>query len=196
MKQVIACLVLLLGAGSFWLAGLLWFSIDAFRNAPQPVRCDGIVALTGGKERVDTALHLLHDSYGRLLLISGVGPHATLTLLAGPSQHLLTDDLTARITLGRRAISTIGNGAETAEWVKENDLHSLLVVTASYHIRRAMTEIRRAAPDIVLHAYPVRSPAMRRPLDRATIRLLVLEYDKWIGAQFGLSRGMNLAPAR
>lgn len=177
-----------------WCAGFAWFCVDALNPVTQPVQCDGIVALTGGRDRIEASLMLLDKGVGRKLLISGVGPHATLVQLAEHAPISLTPDLAARITLGRRAVSTIGNGSETAEWAERSAIHSLLVVTAGYHIRRAMVELHRAAPGVILYPYPVRSPALRRSPDRATFSLLLREYIKWIGSHLGLSRGMNLAP--
>ncbi|GBQ12686.1 hypothetical protein AA21291_1267 [Swaminathania salitolerans LMG 21291] len=83
---------------------------------------------------------------------------------------------------------------ETATWATRNRIHSLIVVTAGYHIRRAMIELHRAAPTLALHPYPIRSPVSRRAPDRATLRLLLQEYMKWIGSHLGLSRGVNLTP--
>jgi len=177
-----------------WCAGFAWFCVDALHPVPDPVPCDGIVALTGGRDRIEASLLLLDKGIGQKLLISGVGPHATLSQLTEHSPITLSPELIRRITLGRRAISTIGNGSETAEWAEKNHIRSLLVVTAGYHIRRAMVELHRAAPTLSLHPYPVRSPALRRSPDRATIRLLLHEYIKWIGSHLGLSRGTNLAP--
>ncbi|GBQ84647.1 YdcF family protein [Asaia krungthepensis] len=177
-----------------WCAGFAWFCVDALQPPAHPVHCDGIVALTGGRDRIEASLSLLDKGVGDRLLISGVGPHATLSQLAEHAPVPLTPELAARITLGRRAVSTIGNGSETASWARENRIHSLLVVTAGYHIRRAMLELHRAAPGIILHPYPVRSPVLRRRPDRATVLLLFHEYMKWIGSNLGLSRGVNMAP--
>ncbi|WP_246103897.1 YdcF family protein [Swaminathania salitolerans] len=188
---------MLLAAG-LWGAGFAWFCIDALNPVPPSIpcggRCDGIVALTGGRDRIEASLALLARGAGRELLISGVDPHATLAQLTGRSPVSLTPELASRITLGRRAVSTIGNGVETATWATRNRIHSLIVVTAGYHIRRAMIELHRAAPTLALHPYPIRSPVSRRAPDRATLRLLLQEYMKWIGSHLGLSRGVNLTP--
>ena len=46
--------------------------------APQSLpRADGIVALTGGGERLDTAVALLENGVGKRLLISGVAQETT-----------------------------------------------------------------------------------------------------------------------
>ena len=169
-----------------WGGGLAWFVWRAQRE-PQPSHtADGIVALTGGAERVATALRLLADGRGRLLLISGVGPAAELADFARLAK-LDPDKLAAQVTLGRDAASTRGNAAETAAWAQANRLHSLLVVTATYHMPRALLELSRAAPDLDLFPVPVRPPGLRGTPDWPMLRLLIGEYSKWLAACAGLS---------
>lgn len=194
MKLLSATTTLLLVLAISWCAGFVWFCADALRPVPDPAHCDGIVALTGGRDRIEASLLLLSKGVGKKLLISGVGPHATLSQLSERAPVRLSPELASRITLGRRAVSTIGNGTETAEWAAKQGIHSLLVVTAGYHIRRAMLELHRAAPDLSLSTYPIRPPALRHRPDRATLALLLREYTKLIGSHLGLSRGVNLTP--
>jgi hypothetical protein len=97
--------------------------------------------------------------------------------------------LSSRITLGREATSTIGNADETASWVAREKLHSLLVVTASYHMMRAMTELQRSLPGVQLIPAPVLPPALRSGGGSfATVRLLAHEYTKWLASELGLTR--------
>ncbi|MFT9449838.1 YdcF family protein [Gluconobacter japonicus] len=173
-----------------WTLGLAWFIHDS-RQPPQVATvCDGIVTLTGGQSRIDTSMTLLKGGYGQLLLISGVGPHVTLDQLAKLQRQSLSDDMIARITLGRRAVSTIGNAYEITTWAREHKLHSLLVVTAGYHIRRAIVELHRTAPELDLVPYPVLPPALEAPLTRQTLHLLVREYLKLLGAELGNLTGL------
>ena len=181
-----ACLAL----GGLWLAGFVWFVQDASSPPVTATVCDGIVALTGGEQRVDTAITLLRGGYGHQLLISGVGPHVTLQHILHLQQEPLSSPLAARITLGRRATSTIGNAHETAEWAKENRLHRLLVVTSGYHIRRAVLEIHRTAPDLDLIAYPVVPLALQGVPSRRTLFLMFREYNKLLGAEIGVLTGL------
>ncbi len=88
------------------------------------------------------------------------------------------------MTLGRNAASTHGNALETADWARANGVRSLLVVTASYHMPRALAELGRALPGVRLYAVPVVPPAIR---DRVPIRLLVGEYIKYLVASAGLA---------
>jgi uncharacterized SAM-binding protein YcdF (DUF218 family) len=94
--------------------------------------------------------------------------------------------LRSRVTLGRSATTTRGNAAETAEWAHANALASLIVVTAGYHMPRALAELSRAMPGLTLYPAPVLPPAMRQP-GLTELRLLAGEYSKWLAAEAGLS---------
>ncbi|HMD26627.1 MAG TPA: YdcF family protein, partial [Streptosporangiaceae bacterium] len=142
--------------------GFVWFVRIANRAEPAPPHADGIVALTGGAERVETALHLLAADRAAWLLVSGIGPGPDLAVLAKRS---LVDaaPLAARIELGRQATSTRGNAAETAAWVKTKQIHSLIVVTAWYHMPRALTELGRALPGVALYPVSVEPEGSHQP---------------------------------
>ncbi len=169
-----------------WLAGFAWFVQGAVRAEAGGSVADGIVVLTGGADRIVTGVRLLQQERGRVLLISGVGHGAALAdLLRGTG--IDPAPLAGRVTLGRTATTTTGNADETADWVQAEHLRSLLVVTASYHMPRALTELARSLPDVRLIAEPVLPPALRRA-DLATMRLLAGEYTKWLAAKLWLAR--------
>ena len=132
-----------------WGGGFAWFLRTIAAPAVDPVHADGIVVLTGGAERIDEGLHLLADGRANRLLISGIGGKGELSLLARGSA-VDTASLAGRVTLGRMATSTHGNALETAAWVRENGIGSLIVVTAWYHMPRALTELRRVMPKVAL----------------------------------------------
>ena len=166
-----------------WGAGLLWY-IRLIDASPAPVPpADGIVALTGGADRIETALQLLALGQASRLLLSGIGGGARLPELddrSGVDARLLAE----RITLGRDALSTRGNAMETAIWVHQEKIRSLIVVTAAYHMPRALLELRRELPDVALYPMPV------RPLGFAgwrRLRLVAAEFTKFLGAEAGLS---------
>lgn len=160
-----------------WFAGFAWFLRLADRAPPPPRHADAIVALTGGAGRVETALRLLAEGRARIALVSGVGGAAEFAALARRAE--VDPALGARVTLGRAARTTRGNAAETAGWAKANDVHSLIVVTAFYHMPRALAELSRAMPAIALHPVPV-------PVS-APWRLLLGEYAKFLAAELGVS---------
>ena len=186
MTRRVALLVLTLPAALAlaWVAGFVWFLHAAWATAELPARADGIVALTGGAERIETALKLLAEGRAQVLLVSGVGGATDFAALA----HRAGVDpaLSTRVALGRTAASTRGNAAETAEWARANGLRSLIVVTAGYHMPRALAELSRALPEVALHPVPVLPPAMRQP-GAIALRLLAGEYTKWLAAEAGLS---------
>jgi uncharacterized SAM-binding protein YcdF (DUF218 family) len=172
-----------------WMLGLAWFIHAANTHADPPARADGIVALTGGAERVETALHLLEEGRADKLLLTGIGGKADfsdIARLAGVDPA----PLVGRVTLGRSAQTTHGNAEETAAWVRANNIRTLIVVTAGYHMPRALAELGRALPDVALYPVAVTPPAMRGPAgmrDAEAFRLMAEEYTKWLATRLGLS---------
>ncbi len=175
--------VLLLIAVAGLGAGLGLFVRTAWRTPDPAVHADGIVALTGGADRVETAMRLLAADQARVLLVSGVAPGAALSDLARRS-GLDPASVASRVTLGRTARTTLGNAEETADWVQTHAIRSLIVVTAGYHMPRALLELQRAMPEILLHPWPVQPDGVT-PYSEA--RLLAEEYVKLLAAWAGLS---------
>jgi uncharacterized SAM-binding protein YcdF (DUF218 family) len=174
---------------ALWLAGFAWFLFLIARPAPDRPRAQGIVVLTGGARRVRAGLRLLRDGDARRLLVSGIGGGADLGALG---RHAGFDPLplAPRITLGRGAASTFGNAREAAAWVRAEGLHSVIVVTAFYHMPRALLEFHRAMPRLVLVPVPVHPPGMRHAdglAHWAGVRVLTEEYMKFLAAELGLS---------
>ncbi len=188
MRRALTRLGLLAGAGLVAGAvGFAWFVGVATRPMPPPPQADGIVALTGGADRVETALRLLAEGRARKLLVSGTGGNAELASLARRA-GIDPMPIAAQVTLGREAMTTRGNAAETAAWARENAIHSLIVVTAGYHMPRALTEIARAAPGLTLYPMPVTPHALRDAGGRATgLRLMAEEYVKFLAASLDLT---------
>lgn len=165
-----------LGAG----AGYAWF-LDAASTPPPPRLPEGagIAVLTGGPDRVETGLRLAAADPSAPLIISGVGRNTDITALAHevsvePWPYL------DRITLGHAARSTRGNAREIAAWARGHGIGTLAVVTAGFHMPRALLEMRRELPDARLIPYPV-APARARP------PAMLREYLKFAGALAGLS---------
>ncbi len=188
--------VLALGLAA-WLGGFAVFVRSALRPAPAVAVSDGIVALTGGAGRIEAALRLLAGGGGRVLLVSGVACGAELGELARRA-GVDPAALAGRVTLGHQARTTLGNAAETAAWARAEGLGSLTVVTASYHMGRALAEIGRALPGVALRPDPVVPPALRGAESLATLRLMGGEYTKWLAVRAGLTRLLppRLLPAR
>lgn len=168
-----------------FLGGFLLFATGIPRTKSMPTHpADGIVALTGGASRISDAMELLADNQGKRLLISGVNPATKpgeLIRLTPEYEKLFS----CCIDLGHQALNTTGNALEIAQWSRALGFHSLIVVTSSWHMPRALIELRREMPDIELIPYSVITDRMRdEPWweNLQTARLLMLEYLKYLAA--------------
>jgi len=197
MRSVAAFLVLVL----IWAAGLLAFAtrVQQETPAPPPERADGIVVLTGvnSRERIASGVALLSDNYGRRVLVSGVNRDLTREDVRNVSNAVkrLYD---CCVDLGFNALDTVGNARETAEWAKAMRFSSLIVVTADYHMPRAMLELRAVLgpQGVSLQPYPVATSALnakrwwRSP---GGARLMMVEYSKYL-AILGRELVLRLGP--
>lgn len=174
----LAALLAVAYAGGFFL-----FTAELHRTPPMDVPvADGIVALTGGPDRITVAYRLLDEGKGTRLLITGVHPDVTPVSL----KKIVPGDagkFDCCVDLGRLAENTIGNAAETADWVRRNDYRSIILVTSTYHLPRAQLELHRAMPTVEIVSYPVFQDTLH--LDGwwaypGTTRLLVSEYTKYL----------------
>jgi len=180
---------LMVGAGGLalgWLLGFGWFLWLTSQSAAPAPAVDAIVVLTGGPDRVEVGLRLLAGGTGRRLLVSGAGEKTDLAALARRAE-LDPAPLEQRITLGHAAHSTRGNALETADWAREHDTHSLLVVTSWFHMPRALVELRRAMPAVTILPYPVGHLDAGEFTHPGMARRLVGEYHKYLAALTGLT---------
>jgi uncharacterized SAM-binding protein YcdF (DUF218 family) len=149
---------------------------------------DGIVALTGGPFRINDALDLLAAGRGKRLLISGVNPvtrPVEISRLVPEHQRWFA----CCVDIDHSATNTIGNAVETRRWVKARGFQSLIVVTANFHMPRAMFVLGHELPDVVLVPYGVVSDKVHIEAwweNPETVRLLLLEYLKYIVARVRL----------
>ncbi len=110
VRQGLGFLGLILFLAVVYGAGFLAFVAYLPDVATGAHRADGIVALTGGDERVEAAVNLLENSFGKRLLISGVHRAITKEQLkhlahGGPRFDCCAD-------LGYTAENTRGNAQE------------------------------------------------------------------------------------
>ena len=146
-------------------------------------RADAIVALTGGGARLDAAIALFESGTGKRLLISGVDLATTKASLKHLANGGRRFDCCADI--GYAAEDTHGNAEEAASWAASHKYKSLILVTASYHMPRALAEFHAVMPNIVLVPYPVLPERVdlqdwwRHP---HTLRLLHHEYAKYLAS--------------
>ncbi len=181
MKGLVAILVVL----AIWLAGLAAFADRVTRLTPaqSPAEADGIVALTGRSDlRLHAAADLLEAGKARRMLISGVNRRvrrADLQALTHSPRPLFD----CCVDLGFTAEDTIGNAREAADWARGMRYRSLILVTADYHMPRALLELRASAPEVAIEAYPVATPELDvRRWSATTVgaRRMMAEYSKYL----------------
>jgi uncharacterized SAM-binding protein YcdF (DUF218 family) len=180
---------LLVILGGAWLAGFgIFVAVVSNSAPPNPIpRADGIVALTGGDGRVAAGLALLAEQAAPALLISGAGRGTYLGDFTADDRTAATK-FAGAITLGHDAATTRGNAIETAQWARSNNMKSLLIVTADYHMPRAIFLLRQRLPGVTLIPVPVDPPAMDHVFAPPTLRLLAMEYSKYLAVRTGLDR--------
>jgi uncharacterized SAM-binding protein YcdF (DUF218 family) len=167
------------------LAYLVGFAVFC-RNLPEPGtdsgfagQADAIVALTGEGGRLAPAVALLEKGVGERLLITGVNRATSkrelrVLLNGGEAFDCCAD-------LGFEAADTRGNAREAAAWAKAHGYHSLIVVTADYHMPRSLLEFGAAMPDETLIPFAVATEHPKRSFLRKLAGLNG-EYDKFLAS--------------
>ncbi len=181
----LTALSIVLIAGLVWLAGLFVFVHAIPLSVDRPaVRTDAIVVLTGGSLRLDTGLRLLAQHRAERLFVSGVHRGVDVAELLRAYENA-PQRARCCLDLGHDAINTVGNAAETAEWVERHGYDSIRLVTASYHMPRSLLEFGHAMPDVEVVAHPVFPEHVR--IENwwrwpGTTALIVREYNKYLVA--------------
>jgi uncharacterized SAM-binding protein YcdF (DUF218 family) len=184
------CLALAIALG----IGFVWFLTRVPVVEPNlQSRADGIVVLTGGASRITDAVELLAAGRGQRLLITGVHPSASPKEIARhiPEYERIFD---CCVDLDHSAINTLGNATEARRWARSHNFNSLIVVTSSYHMPRAMAELAHQLPDVTLIPFPVVTEKLRVGewwTDPMTARLLISEYVKYLVAMVRMGLGPN-----
>ncbi|WP_341915257.1 YdcF family protein [Ferrovibrio terrae] len=205
-------LVLLAVLCLLWLGGsIAYVERVELLAPPTEAPTDAIVVLTGGAARMGTALRLLHDGKAERLLVSGVAQTTTKASLQQAALPTMPDAAQASsnwqgidlqllfeccVDLGFEADDTAGNAAETVSWATARGYKTIRLVTANYHMPRALVEFGRIPSGITILPHPVRSDAMRVEdwWQRRTATVFLLgEYSKYIAALLRAHLGSQLA---
>lgn len=197
-RLILRMAVCVLIIGLLWAGGLIWFVRQMpERPGTSTVSTDAIVVLTGGSGRIEYGMELLAAGRARKLFISGVeGAVSPERLIArsSPEIALRVEELRVErgrggaenvVMLGFDARNTIGNAAEARRWMREQGLKSLRLVTASYHMPRALLEFRFALPDARIVPDPVFPADFKQNSwwhDATSFHLVMREYHKYIAA--------------
>ena len=92
----------------------------------------------------------------------------------------------------------MGNARETADWARAMRYNRLIIVTADYHMPRAMLELNAVlrGTGITTQTYAVPTPALKSRTwwrNPAATRLMVVEYCKYL-AILGREAVLGLGP--
>lgn len=120
---------------------------------------DAIVAISGGDTtaRTNEAIKLYKEGWAPLLIFSGAAADKT-----GPSNALTMERMAlaegvpqSNILLDQSSVNTAENATDTNQIFMSHGIQSIILVTSSYHQRRASIEFKRLAPTVSLRNHPV-----------------------------------------
>jgi uncharacterized SAM-binding protein YcdF (DUF218 family) len=169
-----------------FMACLQHFALTLPQKSPlADILTDGLVVATGGQLRINEGLRLIEQGASSRMLITGVGK--------GISKASLTETFAKTnaqqsifnccVDLDATAIDTRGNALAARNWVQTHQLTSISLVTANYHMPRALLYFQRIMPDVAITSLPVSPPDLQPKKWYAnwpTAKLLMREYAKYL----------------
>ena len=167
-KIILTFIAILLG----WFSGFLYFIYyTKSYSINNSTVTDAIVVLTGGRLRIETGIGLLKAGYAPILFISGIkSPNQLKNFL---KENGIKQD---QVIYVLNADTTEDNAREVAEFVANNEIDSIRLVTSSYHMPRALEEIRKLLSyihNVLIIPHPVSS-------NNQSYSLLFKEYNKYL----------------
>ena len=168
---------------SAWVIGFVLFllTLPSLTIPMASVQADTAIVLTGGRNRIEAGLALLHQKQIETLFISGVFKTVSVKDITDKAPHLEIDS--AHIILDKISLSTKGNAEESAKWLKKNPADSVLLITSDYHMRRALFEFKAILPpEIEIIPYPVFTDVIFKTMMQSAQErnLIIKEYNKYL----------------
>jgi uncharacterized SAM-binding protein YcdF (DUF218 family) len=171
----------------------------------QPAPADAIIVLSGQPaERVREAADLYREGFAPLVVLTTPVPppghdellelgvaiplEVDVATMVALKLGVAADDL---LVLEKKVDSTRDEAEFFAEWCRQRDCGKVIVVTSSYHTRRAGSVFRKALGEggdevlVLPSRYGVFDPGGWWK-DRSQIRTLIFEYQKLLFYAFGL----------
>ena len=141
IARLLAFLAILYALGFALFAVTL--ATPAAADAP---RTDAIIAITGGKGRIEHGAWLLAEGKGKRLLIAGADPSVRkedLVRRIGGKKKLFD----CCVDLGSESVDTRSNAEEARRWLERRKFKSARLVTSDWHMRRALYDFHRQMDD-------------------------------------------------
>lgn len=164
-----------------WFVGFLTFNyrINHF-GQDDAAKADAIVVLTGGRNRLGEAVKLLNAQKADKMFVSGVFKGTSIKELQKREDVEIFNS--ANVTLDKKSTNTVENAKETAQWIKEQNVRSIYLVTSNYHMPRSMVEFHFYSPKLDIISYPVYSEKVEKKWWKNwhSFSLLAGEYNKFL----------------
>jgi uncharacterized SAM-binding protein YcdF (DUF218 family) len=154
-----------------------------------PMQADGVVVFTGEPRRILTGVQVMSGGHARRMLITGTELSAgtdTAEVMAKVRRDY-SGWANCCIDLDPGAQNTFENARDAKRWARDLEFSSLILVTADYHMPRALLELRSALPDVRIIPHPLRTGDWLSP-NPARVRLLIDEYAKFVVALLSATR--------
>jgi uncharacterized SAM-binding protein YcdF (DUF218 family) len=153
------------------------------------MRADGVVVFTGEPRRILTGVQVLSGGHARRMLITGTELSAgtdTAEVMAKVRRDY-SYWASCCIDLDPGAQNTSENARDATRWARDHKFSSVILVTADYHMPRALFELRSALPEVRIIPHPLRTGDWLSP-SPGRVRLLIDEYAKFLVALLSATR--------
>ena len=143
-------------------------------------KTDAIIALTGGRNRIKEAASLLNEGYSSTLFISGVEKGVSFNEIANVQK--LDIHSGNEVIIERASKNTVENAIKTNEWIKDNNIKSIRLVTSNYHMPRSVLEFKSQNAGVKIILNPVYSDKVSDKWWKnwGSFVLIASEYTKFI----------------
>lgn len=155
------------------------FVYKTFSYRQNAQKTDAIVVLTGGKGRVEEGVRLFRKSHAKYLVFVGVDPSVRKSDLFRPKPG---DPSSDNVVLEKSSRNTLENSIFGRDVIVSRDIHSVLLITSRYHLKRASILFRNSLPrDITIIPYPVDSVNLKESWwnHGGSFQLLFREFYKY-----------------
>ncbi|MHB8123707.1 MAG: YdcF family protein [Desulfuromonadaceae bacterium] len=155
------------------------FTYKTFSYRQNTQKVDAIVVLAGGKGRVEEGVRLFRDYRAKYLFFVGVDPSVIKSDLYRPKHG---DPSANNVILEKASRNTLENSIFGRDLIVRSGVHSVLLITSRYHLKRASILFRNSLPrNITIIPYPVDSVNLKESWwnHGGSFQLLFREFYKY-----------------